>query len=86
MVRAGVALEERFAAELGRRLVVNKVLEDRGAVAYLTVHERLRAVHEPSPFWTKLVQERQERVESFVELEVPVRFWGRPRVEGPKTS
>jgi len=86
LVRAGVALEERFAAELGRRLVVHKVLEDHAAVAYLTVHERLRAVHEPSPFWTKLVRERQERVESFVELDVPLRFWGRPRVEGPKTG
>lgn len=86
LMRAGVSLEERYALEVGRRLTANGLLEDPGAVAYLTVVERLRAVHEASPFWARLAGERMRRVEDFVRLEIPARFWGRPRVDGTKTS
>jgi hypothetical protein len=86
VVRAGVALEERFAAEVGRRLVQSGILDEPGAVAYLTVEERLRAVHEASPFWARLVGERRARVDEFVSIDVPVQFWGRPRVPPDKTG
>ena len=86
VVRAGVVLEQRFAAELGRRLVQSGVLDEPAGVAYLTVEERIRAVHEPSPYWVRLAEERRARVEEFVRIDVPVQFWGRPRVEWDKTG
>jgi hypothetical protein len=85
-VRAGIALEERFAAEAGRRLVGQGVLNESSDIAYLTVEERLRAVHEASSFWDKLVRERRGLVDDFVELDVPIQFWGRPRVNTEKTG
>ncbi len=62
------------------------MLEHAGDVAYLTVEERLRAALEVSPFWSKLAARRQQRFEQFVSLDVPVVFWGRPRVDVEKTG
>lgn len=83
-VGAAIALERRFGSEVGRRLAGRGVLDNAADLAYLTVEERIRAVHEASPYWQKLVGERCRLIEEFVELEVPVRFWGRPRVEREK--
>lgn len=84
LVRSAIALEERHAAEMGRRLAQASSLESAAFVAYLTVSERLRAAQEPSPLWQQLASERRRRVEVFLEVELPQRFWGRPRVELPK--
>jgi hypothetical protein len=80
-VQTAVAFEQRCSAEVGRRLAADGVLYNPSDVAYLTVEERTRAVHESAPYWMKLVNDRVRRVEEFLDLEVPLRFWGRPRVE-----
>jgi len=77
--------ERRVAAEIGRRLSRDGVLQKPADVAYLTVDERIRSVHEASVFWHKLAQARARRVERFVDLEVPLRFAGRPDVERGKS-
>ncbi len=83
---AAIGIEQSFAAELGRRLKARGLLSDESAIVYLTVSERIQAVHEDSDYWAKLASMRQERVERFVEVELPVEFWGRPRVEEKKTG
>lgn len=80
-VQTAIAFEQRCCAEVGRRLSSDAVLYNPSDVAYLTVEERTRAVHEAAPYWMKLVNDRVRRVEQFLELDVPLRFWGRPRVE-----
>ena len=80
-VQAAIVFEQRCSAEVGRRLAADGVLYNPSDVAYLTVEERTRAVHEDSPYWMKLVRDRVRRVDAFLALEVPLRFWGRPRVE-----
>jgi len=80
--RVGRALrvEQRFAAEIGRRLVDAGVLHKRGDVAYLTVEERIQAVIDHSPHWMRVIDARIRRVEGFSAFEIPAVFWGRPRV------
>ena len=34
--------------------------------------------------WAELAALRQERVEQFTKVDVPLVFWGRPRVESEK--
>ncbi len=80
-VQVGVVLEQRFSTELGRRLMRQGQLRSPVDAAYLTQEERLAAVHEPSPAWRARAEARATRIARFVELEVPARFWGRPRVE-----
>jgi len=80
-IQTAIAFEQRCGAEVGRRLAADGVLYNPADVAYLTVEERTRAVHEASPYWMKLVNDRVRRVEAFLDLDVPLRFWGRPRVE-----
>ena len=83
-VGAAIAFEQRCSAEIGRRLAADGVLFNPSDVAYLTVEERTRAVDDGSSYWMKVVTERVQRVEGFLALEVPLRFWGRPRVEKEK--
>ena len=85
-VYAGIALEQRCAAELGRRLEERGVLENRVQVAYLTVDERVRAIHDASRYWGNLAAARTARVEEFTKVEVPVQFWGRPRVQADRVE
>ena len=85
-LRAGIALEQRHAAELGRRLIARGVLKTPTDVAYLTVPERIQAVHENSDYWANRVSSRLQRVESFMDLDLPDQFWGRPRVDLEKTG
>jgi hypothetical protein len=80
-LHAGLQLEQRFAAELGRRLVARGALTSAGQVAYLTPDERIRAVHESVTGWAELAEARANRVKRFAELEVPHVFWGRPRLD-----
>jgi hypothetical protein len=86
IARQALLLEDRFALELGRRLADNRMLDHADDVAYLTIEERVRAALESSPFWSKLAARRQQRVEQFVSLDVPLVFWGRPRVDVEKTG
>ncbi len=79
-VHAGIALEQRYGGELGRRLEERGTLESRVQVAYLTVDERVRAIHDASRYWGDLAAARTARVEEFTKVDVPLRFWGRPRV------
>ncbi len=81
-LRAAIALEQRSGAELGRRLETRAVLESPAQIAYLTVEERIRAVHDESSYWATLAAWRAARVEEFRKIEIPVQFWGRPRAEG----
>ncbi len=85
-VRGALVIEARHTRELGRRLCANRVLHHASDCSYLTIEERVRAVHERSPFWSGVAQDRIARVDRFVDLEVPVRFWGRPRVTAEKTG
>ncbi len=78
-LRAAVALEQRYNAELGVRLAARRTLAVPAQVAYLTVEERIRAVLDGSAEWTELASIRQERVEQFTKFDVPRVFWGRPR-------
>lgn len=84
ILRAGVALEQRCGVELGRRLCTRSILQSPADVAFLTVEERIRAVNEPSGFWADIVKARQERVDQFVRFDLPLIFWGRPRVDAEK--
>jgi hypothetical protein len=79
--RAGIALERRFSTEVGRRLTRLDVLDAAADVAYLTLEERIRAVHDTSPYWRRLVETRARRIDEFVEVELPRTFWGRPRIQ-----
>jgi hypothetical protein len=54
-------------------------------VAYLTVEERIRAVLDGAHHWAELAALRQERVEQFTKVDVPLVFWGRPRIEAEKS-
>lgn len=81
-LRAAIALEQRTGAELGRRLEMRGVLESPAQIAYLTVEERIRAVHDESKYWAALADSRAARVEEFKKIDVPVQFWGRPRMGG----
>ena len=81
-LQAAIALEQRSGAELGRRLETRGVLHSPAEVAYLTVEERIRAVHDESSYWSSLAASRAARVEQFKKVEIPVQFWGRPRAEG----
>lgn len=85
-VRRAVGIEERGGAEVGRRLTANGHLDALEAVAFLTVAERLRAVHEAAPVWAELARARRERFDRFLGVDVPVVFWGRPRVEVAKNG
>jgi len=85
-LRAGIALEQRHATELGRRLIASGVLQMPTDVAYLTVPERIQAVHDSSDYWARRVSSRLQRVDSFVDVDLPERFWGRPRVELEETG
>jgi hypothetical protein len=85
-LRAAIGVEQRFAAELGRRLTARGVVGAPSAVAYLTVQERIQAVHENSAHWANLAIARHERVDSFVPLDLPGQFWGRPRVDTGKNG
>jgi hypothetical protein len=84
-IERGLRSERRVAAEIGRRLTRDGVLQKPADVAYLTVEERIRSVHESSVFWQKLAQTRARRVERFVDLELPLRFAGRPEVDLAKS-
>jgi len=85
LVRAAVTLEERYAGELGRRLAGQESIESADAIAFLTVSERLRLVHETSRLWIELVEDRRRRVEDFIAIDFPTEFWGRPRIEMSKS-
>ncbi len=85
-VQAAIGLEQQFGAELGRRLSSRGAVHHPAEVGYMTVDERLRAVHEVSGDWSKRASERYERVQHFVDLDLPEVFWGRPRVGCEKTS
>jgi hypothetical protein len=78
-VSVGILLEQRFGTELGRRLVARSELGSPVDAAYLTLAERLAAVHEPSPAWRGIAAARAARIQRYVDVEVPSRFWGRPR-------
>jgi hypothetical protein len=80
-VRAGIELELRHSAEAGRRLARAGALREPAEVAYLTVAERIRAAQEGSDLWARLAASRRERVDRFLDLELPSVFWGRPRDE-----
>jgi hypothetical protein len=80
-VQHAIALEQRFGVELGRRLVQRGVLHTPEEVAYLTVEERIRAVHEGPGLWAEHAAARAERVGRWVKIEIPERFWGRPRLD-----
>ena len=79
-VRIGILLEQRFGTEFGRCLCERSVLASPVQAAYLTLEERLRAVHESSDGWDRIASERAERIREFVDVEIPPLFWGRPRV------
>ncbi len=79
VVRAGIELEQRYSAEVGRRLARTGALREPGEVAYLTVQERIRAAQEGSELWVRLAAGRRLRVERFLDVELPSVFWGRPR-------
>jgi hypothetical protein len=79
---AGLVLEQRWSAEIGRRLATRGVLGAAAQVAYLTVPERIRAVHEPGEGWAILAEQRARRVEKLARIGVPDTFWGRPRLTG----
>lgn len=81
-LRSAIALEQRSGAELGRRLETRGVLHSPSGIAFLTVEERIRAVHDESSYWGSLAAARAVRVEEFKKVEIPLQFWGRPRVEG----
>jgi hypothetical protein len=85
VVAQALALEQRFGAELGRRLARRGLIERSSDVAYLTIEERVRAVHGDGMLLPEAAADRRDRVASFVEIDLPARFWGRPRVEVKKS-
>jgi hypothetical protein len=78
-VSVGILLEQRFGTELGRRLVARSQLASPVDAAYLTLAERLGAVRESSPAWRALAAARAARIQRYVDVDVPARFWDRPR-------
>jgi hypothetical protein len=84
-LRTAIALEQRCGLELGLRLASRRTLGTPAQVAYLTVEERIRAVLDGAHHWAELAALRQERVEQFTKVDVPLVFWGRPRIEAEKT-
>jgi hypothetical protein len=91
-VEAAVEIERRYYAEFGQRLASRALLRDPGAVVYLTVEERLRAIHgeahEPTAAgqdaakaWADFADRRAVRVREYLAIDVPTLFWGIPRVE-----
>ena len=84
-VEAAINLERRFGRELGLRLAASGVLAHPTEVAYLTVEERLQAVHGGDSSWSSCARRRSRRLEEFVSLDVPQSFWGPLRV-GPDKS
>ncbi|MFQ5699747.1 MAG: hypothetical protein ACE5IL_15895, partial [Myxococcota bacterium] len=80
-VRAALDLEQGFAAEAGRRLVERAAIERAADVVYLTAEERMRAAHGDATLLRARIEERRERLDRYLEVEIPARFWGRPRVE-----
>jgi hypothetical protein len=74
-----LALEQRWATVLGQRLARAGVISSPAAVAYLTVEERVRAVHSADHPWDDLAEARAARVKHFAALDLPLEFWGRPR-------
>jgi hypothetical protein len=84
-VAQAVVLEQRFGAELGRRLMRRGLVERSSDVAYLTIEERVRAVHGDALLLLEAAADRRERVATFLEIDLPARFWGRPRVEAKKS-
>jgi hypothetical protein len=85
LVATALVLEQRFGTELGRRLAARGLVERPSDIAYLTIAERVRAVHGDVTLLLEVAAERRDRVAMFLEIDVPVRFWGRPRVEPKKT-
>jgi hypothetical protein len=85
VVAESLVLEQRFCTELGRRLAERGLVERSSDLAYLTVEERVRAVHGDTMLVPEVAAARRARVNSFLEVEVPARFWGRPRVEEEKS-
>lgn len=94
-VEHAIAIERRYSTEFGHRLVSRGQLRDPSEIAYLTVDERLRAVHDelhepdgadlaPKKMWMDLADRRAARISDFVATELPGTFWGRPRVEPPE--
>lgn len=83
-LRAAVAVEQTFGHELGARLYTRRTLAAPSLVAYLTVPERIRAVLDGASQWNELAAARQERVEQFAKLDLPLDFFGRPRPDGEK--
>jgi hypothetical protein len=83
-LRMAVGLEQRCNLELGVRLATRRTLGAPAQVAYLTVEERIRAVLDGASHWVELAALRQERVEQFTKVDVPLVFWGRPRIETEK--
>ncbi len=91
-VEHAIAIERRYYTEFGHRLVSRGQLRDPAEVAYLTVDERLRAVHGEvhesdtatvgsNKTWMELTDRRAARISDFLRVELPGTFWGRPRVE-----
>lgn len=80
-VRAALALEQRCTAELGLRLAARRTLVSPPLIAFLTVPERIRAALDGASHWSELASLRQERVDQFAKLDVPLEFFGRPRPE-----
>jgi hypothetical protein len=74
-----LALEQRWAAVLGQRLARAAVISAPAAVAYLTIQERVRAVHAADQPWDDVAEARAARVKRFAALDLPLEFWGRPR-------
>ncbi|MCE2390417.1 MAG: hypothetical protein J4G09_02935 [Proteobacteria bacterium] len=81
-VEAALALEQRFTAEMGRRLAKRGILDRPAQIAYLTIGERIRALNAEAGGWVALAEERESRAMEFAELDVPNVFWGRPRLGG----
>ena len=81
-VEAALELEQYFTAETGRRLAERGILEQPAQIAYLTIAERLRAVHNEAGDWEALARTRESRAQQFTEFDVPKVFWGRPRLGG----
>jgi hypothetical protein len=84
LLRSAISLEQRCGAELGGRLAGRRTLAAPAHVAYLTIEERIRAVHDGAAQWAELASLRLERVEQFARLDLPLEFWGRPRPEAEK--
>jgi len=88
-VERALRVEQRFAGELGRRLVNSGVLHKRGDIAYLTVEERIQAVVDGSELWMRVVEQRSGRVFGYAESAFsaePERAAGSTRSAGSNAS